>query len=378
MTFWASQSKDRAYVINLVSWYRQHLDRILTARGDGRTSSGTSQVDFEPDVTKTFNRGYSTYFIEGRSRSLAAIESPKMVGEYVGIVDEVHGVTFTVKTSLTLNSGDGLCWFDEGGGLRGTVINAATTTSGPLDRTQITPDRVTGIRPGLTIYRNRDHRFLHQVERSRPVRKIAVQMRLESVADGFRLSVEDEDGNRAVGRLLVSKEPALKPGKADSLCRKQLAKTGDTVFTCIGVDLAWDQPYFVPIASINALRRQTLDDLLAERAASRPLLQGVLVPNDVPYPQSTLTYLGNVLNQKARDFYRRHGVDQIEPAAESGLNMQGRVVMRTRYCLKYQLGLCDGGSPRSELREPLALVDEEGHRYELHFDCAACEMEISY
>lgn len=118
--------------------------------------------------------------------------------------------------------------------------------------------------------------------------------------------------------------------------------------------------------------------LLAARAAARPRLRGDGARNDVPYPRTRLSYLGNVLNRQAAAFYRRHGVEEIEPAAESGLDMHGRAVMRTRYCLRHQLGQCDGRHPATDLREPIELVDEDGHRYRLRFDCRACEMEVVY
>jgi putative protease len=140
----------------------------------------------------------------------------------------------------------------------------------------------------------------------------------------------------------------------------------------------------LPVAALNALRRETLERLSAVRAANRPVLQGGVRRNTVPYPETSLTYRGNVLNQQAAAFYRRHGVQEIAPAAEAGLDMRGKAVMRTRYCIQHQLGLCDGarqagGAHRSgSLREPLYLVDQDGRRYRLRFHCAECEMEIVY
>jgi hypothetical protein len=230
----------------------------------------------------------------------------------------------------------------------------------------------------LPIYRNRDHTFLRQVERSRPIREIAVRLRLEVTCEGFCLHAEDEDGNTAMRRLAADKVPALRRTQAEDTTRKQLAKTGGTPFTCSGVEMAWDQAYFLPVAALNALRRETLEQLLAARITNRPRLVGEIQRNEVPYPELTLTYRGNVLNQQAVAFYRRHGVQDITPAAESGLDMRGKVIMRTRYCIKHQLGLCDGVHKANRLRESLYLVDSDGHRYRLRFDCAACEMEIIY
>jgi putative protease len=370
--------KDRAYVVNVVSWYRQQLDRALAARGWARSSSGHSSIDFQPDVSKTFNRGFTGYFLHGRAEPPGALDTPKMVGECVGTVSSIQGRSFVLDSALPLHSGDGLCWFDAQRKLRGTVVNAAQSTQGEPRRVIVTPEKMAGLAKGLRIYRNRDHAFLRQVERCQPVRKIRVRLRLEANSEGLVLHAEDEDGNTAAGTLVAERVPAQKPGRAEATARRQLAKTGDTVFACTGVELSWDQPYFLSTAALNALRRETLDRLSAARAANRPVMQGQILRNEVPYPEATVTYRGNALNQQAVAFYRRHGVKEVAPAAESGIDMRGKVVMHTRYCILHQLGFCDGRRRTEKLREPLNLVDEGGHHYHLRFNCADCEMEVLY
>ncbi|HSJ58465.1 MAG TPA: U32 family peptidase [Anaerolineae bacterium] len=370
--------KDAAYVKNVVSWYRQQLDRALVARNLVRSSSGHSHVDFEPDVDKTFNRGYTSYFLHGNKRSgepPGAIESPKMVGERVGTVHTVDGDQVTIATDLALHSGDGLTWFDPQRELTGTLVNAVEPRG---NRVQVTVEDTRDLRPGVTIYRNRDHAFLRQVEQSRPVRQMMVQFRLEAMPDGFRLQVTDEDGNVAASTLTTEKALAHKPAQAEATAHRQLEKTGDTPFTAVEVDLAWGSPYFVPVSMLNELRRDALANLLEARAANRPRMPGGVVRNEVPYPETRLDHRGNVLNRQAEAFYRRHGVTEIEPAAESGVDMEGRVVMRTRYCVQHQLGLCDGAGIRADVRQPLLLIDADGHRYRLRFRCADCEMEVVY
>ena len=156
---------------------------------------------------------------------------------------------------------------------------------------------------------------------------------------------------------------------------RQLRKTGDTEFTCAGVEVAWREVCFLPISAVNELRRRALAALVEVRARNRPIWEGGAIRNEASYPQDRLTSKGNVLNQRAAAFYRRHGVGEIEPTAESGLEMGGRQVMRTRHCLLEQLGLCRRENP-GDLKEPLYLVDEDGHRYRLQFDCSACEMAV--
>ena len=367
--------KDAAYVKNVVSWYRQQLDNALAERGLARASSGHSHVEFEPDVNKTFNRGYTTYFLHGRGEPPGAIDSPKMVGEPVGRVAAVQGDRFMLDTSLALHGGDGLTWFDAEGELTGTRVNAAEPVGGQV---RVTVEDSAGVHPGLEIFRNHDHVFLRQVEQSRPQRRIAVRLKLESTPEGFRLETIDEDGNKAVATLAGVKELAHKPAQAEETACRQLARAGDTAFDVVQVELAWDQAYFLPVSTLNELRRAALARLVKVREANRPRLEANLERNDVAYPESTLTYRGNVLNRQAAAFYRRHGVTEIEPAAESGLDMRGRVVMRTRYCLQHQLGLCDGAGNRANVRQPLYLIDADGRRYRLRFRCADCEMEVIY
>ena len=296
--------KDRGYVTNVVSWYRQQLDCLLAERGLARSSSGHSQVDFEPDVTKTFNRGYTTYFLHGRGKPPGSIKSPKMVGERVGAVASVGGNKFTVNTPLELHSGDGLTWFDARSELTGTLVNAVERAG---ERVRLTIEDSRGIHSGLEIYRNRDHAFLRQVEQSRPVRQMMVQLRLKTTPDGFRLQATDEDGNVAASTLIAEKELAHKPVQAEATARRQLAKTGETAFTAVEVELAWDRPCFLPVSTLNELRREALDRLVEVREANRPRMEGSIKRNDVPYPETTLTYRGNVLNRQAEAFYRRHG-----------------------------------------------------------------------
>lgn len=368
--------KDKAYVMNVVSAYRQQLDQVLQATGLRKSSSGQSQVDFAPDLAKTFNRGYTTHFIRGRSTPPGSIDTPKMTGEYVGKVVAVGRRAFRLDTQAPLHNGDGLCFFDPepgapGATLRGTVVNGVRGEA-------ISVDRIDGIKEGTAIYRNHDHVFLGHLEDSRPVRKIAVRLTLAEAPDGVSLAAVDEDGNSAMGTLDCDKERAHDAQQMLANLHRQLGKMGDTEFVCQELQVTWPEVYFLPFSALNELRRRTLAQLAEVRAQNRPVLACGTVTNGATYPQRQLTYLGNVLNQQAAAFYRRHGVTDIEPAAESGLDMQGRQVMRTRYCIRHQLGFCDGQGPTSALEEPLYLVDEEGHRHRLHFDCEKCEMTIFY
>ena len=361
--------KDLPYVANVVAHYRARLDAALGGSGLPRSSSGTSHVGFTPDPSKTFNRGYTAHFLHGRTETIAFPPTPKMVGEDAGRVTRVGRGELTVATRLALHPGDGLCFFDAQGELRGTQVNAAQGE-------RIAVQNAAGIRVGTRLYRNHDHAFFADVRRARLDRRIAVTLTLRDTPTGLILVVRDEDGVEAARELSGRPEPAKDPEAALATIRRQLLKTGSTIYACSEVVVETAAIPFLPMSVLNGLRRDVLDALTAAREERRPRVKGAVAVTDVPYPERELSYLGNVMNAKAETFYRRHGVVRIESAAESGLDLRGRQVMTTRYCLKHQLGLCPTRGAVAPLAEPLFLVDDEGNRLRLHFDCTRCEMEI--
>ena len=363
--------KDRAYVLNVVAHYRKRLDEAIGADGYHRASSGISDPGFPPDISKTFNRGYTTYFLGGRGAPMSSHATPKMTGEAVGPVLSVTAGTFTVRTALALHAGDGLCFFDERGELRGTTLNAVAGVV-------LTPEKIDGIRPGVLIHRNHDHAFLNAVNRAQPRRRIAVTLMLDAGPQGVLLRARDEDGTQVEEVLSNAVEPARDPQKALATIQRQLEKTGDTEFSCAGSSVACASVPFLPISMLNGLRRAVLDKLRIARSKCRPRVQSGIVASSVPYPRQELDYSGNVLNRAAEAFYTRHGVERIEPAAESGLDLTGRKVMTLRYCIREELGLCPAETGGELPAAPLTLVDEEGHRLGVRFLCGDCQMEIDY
>lgn len=415
--------KDSTYVANTVA----HYSALLDALGVERASSGRSTLGFAPDPAKSFNRGFTTYFLHGRGQPVGSHSTPKAMGEQIGRVSSVDGGLIAIDEAGPLAPGDGLCWFDAGGRLRGARVNEVRGGNIVLEAPE-------GLGPGTLVYRNHNRRFVESVRAARPSRRIAVTFAV--YAD--RIAVEDEDGIRADAPLSAA-APAEKPEAAMAAIHKQLAKTGGTEFACASVVIACDEPPghapaatgpghcsgaaascgaglpsaagpscgagprpapgsqpaetrqaaavtresnsrapFLPVAALNAARREVLDGLRAAREAARARPSGGIAPNDAPFPSAELTYLGNVLNRAAGAFYRRHGVVTIEPAAESGLDLRGRKVMTTRYCLKHELGWCVKYGGAKGPAEPLALIDAEGRRLELRFDCRRCEMEVIY
>jgi putative protease len=292
-----------------------------------------------------------------------------MVGEEIGRVTRLSGSAITIATRTDLTLGDGLCFFDRAGNLQGTSVNA-------VEGDRVSVQNAGSIRPGIAIYRNHDHAFLSAIDSARSERRISVALRLRLTTDGVALVARDEDSVDVEHCLPCHLEPAREPEAALATIRRQLAKTGQSIYACSNVAAEISPVPFFQVSVLNALRRETLDLLTIERERRRPRVTGGAIKNEAPYPASELTYLGNVLNDRAEAFYRRHGVTKIQRAAESGLDLRGRKVMTARYCLMHQLDLCRAPGVAWSVEQPLYLVDDEGNRLRLDFDCARCEMGV--
>jgi len=357
--------KDSAYVANVVGFYRKKLDEILAKYGLHKSSSGTVDLGFEPDPAKTFNRGYTCYFLHGNTKRIASVETPKMVGEVVGWVKNVRGCEVTLCGPSVLRPGDGVAFFDNKGELCGSTVNASCGNLITLETPQ-------GIQAGAKLFRNRDHAFLSRIENARPRRTISVSLSIHDTGEGIALEALDEDGISAAIPLVGSTEPAAKPDQArETICR-QLSRTGGTHFDCRSVEVEPPIVPFMPISALNSLRRQVLDKLTTARNRARPRGERIPAPGKPGRCAESLSFESNVLNREAEAFYRRCGAMHIEPAAESGLDMRGRRLMTTRYCIRRELGICPGSSAA----DLLYLRDTEGRILRLEFDCARCGMDI--
>jgi collagenase-like PrtC family protease len=386
--------KDAAYVANTVSFYRRRLDEIIAEKKLKRASSGTTRINFEPNPEKTFNRGFSDYGITGKKVNLGSIDTPKSMGEFVGVIKEVSKDHFVLdmdsrlrgndnESGLELHNADGLCFFDRQKNLAGTVINRVEGEKVyPPFVWRVYPQKMQDISKGQKIYRNYDYEFYRKLTGQSAQRKIGLAMVMRESADGLILSGTDEDGNDATVEIKGDKQPALKKEQAKQNTVTQLSKLGNTIFECSRVNLETQDVYFLPVSKLNAAKRELAEKMLEARDANRPRTVGNILKNDVPYPQKELNFRGNVLNKKAEEFYHRHGVQTIEPAAESGLDLSGQVVMTTKYCLREELGLCEGKRfdklTTKAKNEPLILVDEDDREYEVNFRCGRCGMEITF
>ena len=354
--------KDLAYVKNVTAAYNQRLNEIIQRHPDQycRSSRGECRYSFIPDLKRTFNRGYTTYFLHGRKPDIASMDTPKAMGAFVGTVKEMRHDSFNVAGVASFANGDGLCFLDENRQLVGFRANKVAGN-------RIYPYRMPqGLKPGVRLYRNNDQEFDRLMSKPSAERRIPIRMALRAVADGFELSATIPD-KQCTLHYPAELQQAQKPPH-DNIIR-QLTKLGDTIYACEEVDIPADFNYFIPNSLLSDMRRQLVEKLVSQgdgsfvtsRDATRKPLH-----ETYSYP-----YLNNIANQVARDFY---GVKELTAYELKGGDGP---IMQCRHCLRYTLGYCvKNGGERPQWQEPLSLVLGDGRRFRLEFDCRHCQMNI--
>lgn len=361
--------KDVSYVKNVTAAYRQKLDEILNRRPDLiKASSGTCYFDFKPQLDKSFSRGFTHYFVNGRDRDIASFDTPKSLGEEMGTVKEIRGNYLTVAGLKSFNNGDGVCYLDEKGTLQGFRINR-------VDDNKLFLQEMPEIKQRTVLYRNYDQEFEKILSRESAKRKIAVELLLEDHVFGFSLTLTDEDRNLVTLALPRDKELARSPQTKN--LEEQLAKLGNTPFEAIKVEVRFSDNWFIPVSALADLRRKAVDELLTLRSINYKREVSVWKSTSHAYPQTELTYLGNVMNSKAHSFYAAHGVKNIAPAFEKQ-PVEDAVLMFCKHCLRFSMGWCPVHQKgRSPYKEPYYLVSSDGKRFRLSFDCKNCQMKVS-
>lgn len=369
--------KDIAYVKNATAYYRQLLDEILEDSPHyQRASSGRAIFGFVPQPEKTFNRSTTEYFLHGRGEEVGAFDTPKFAGEEMGKVTKVGPDYFEVDTTLELRNGDGVCFFDVHKELTGMRIN--TVQGKRLYPNEMPED----MRRNMTVYRNRDHAFLRLLEKDSAQRRIDISLHLQETSDGFALSLQDEDGYMSYTQCSVEKRLADQAEKSISSLREHLGKLGNTEFSARDIQLDISQPWFIPASTINQLRRDAVTQLQDTRLLGYQRPQpGKAVEPPAKYPQDTLSYLANVYNKQAREFYQKHGVSAVAAAYESNEELDEVPVMITKHCLRYSFAMCPKeakgviGVQGTITAEPMTLINGKD-RISLKFDCKRCEMHV--
>jgi len=380
--------KDMGYVKNITAHYRLLLDEILERRPElARASSGRTQVMFTPDVDKNFHRGHTDYFAQGRQETIGAFDSPKYVGVELGTVARIGGDNFDLVTHAPMANGDGLNYMhkrDTVGIQANTVQKLGEDADG--QRWRVFPNEalasLPGLKVGTVVHRNRDHQWEATLTKKSSERKVRVDLRLEDVPGGLRLTITDEDGITTATTAPLALQPAQQADQAVAGLRTSVAKLGNTMFEAGAIDVALSQPWFVPASAINGLRRDAVAAQEAARLAAwqRPERAQPVEP-PAPYPETQLSYLANVYNDKARAFYHKHGVQLIAAAYEAHEEPGEVSLMITKHCLRFSFNLCPKQAKgvqgvQGQVRaEPMTLVSGD-ETYTLKFDCKPCEMHV--
>lgn len=359
--------KDREYVQNITAFYRKKLDDILDGTRYRQASSGKTTFFFSPEPAKSFNRGFTDYFLTGRKPDIIQPDTPKSLGEPVGHTATCGTRSFTLSGNIKLNNGDGLCFINRQGSLEGFRVNK-------VDGKEIFPLEMPKLWPGAALFRNQDSEFEKQLQQKTAERNIRIDIDFSETPDGFILQLTDEDGIAASIRTVYEKQLAKQPERAIENIHNQLAKLGNTIYVARHINIQLSSPCFFPNSTLNEWRRQAIDALEKNRERSYRRPERHVGNGTVAFPQQTLDYTGNVTNRKAETFYRNHGVQSTAPGFELH-EPDHATLMFCKHCIKYAYGWCakQGGSVPGQ--EPLFLR-HNGQRYRLKFDCRQCEMKV--
>ena len=365
--------KDMVYVKNNTSYLRKKLDAFLENNPNyEKASSGRTIYNFEPEMDRSFNRGYTDYFVNQRTQKIGSWASPKSQGQLIGKLIKTHNKGYLIENTELLANGDGLYFINELGEPDGVQINT-------IQNGFVMPNQFKPILPGTLIYRNSDAAFNKLVEREdSTVRKISVDLIFTEVENGFELLAIDEDGHRSSSIIETNKEMAKNSDTDFSNIKKNLSKSGNTPFEVINIEIRFTNNWFLPISKINEIRRTVFDQLMEVRVNEYVREEFQIQKTDHPYPVKKLDFTYNVSNKLAREFYKRHGVEEIEKAFELQWDPGKSRVMTTKYCVKYELGKCpkyQKDSMGEKVVEPLVLKQAD-REYKLKFNCKPCEMEI--
>ena len=349
--------KDATYVKNVTAAYSERLNQLIRRHPDRyhRASQGRCTYTFTPDLRKTFNRGYTTYFLNGRQPDIASFDTPKAVGEFVGTVKELRADSFNVAGIASFSNGDGLCFINDERQLEGFRANRVVGN-------RIYPYRMPrSLRAGMRLYRNSDQEFERLLAKPSAERRIPISLSLRPTPTGFLLSAGDVSVE-----LTAEHQQAEKPQR-DNIIR-QLTKLGNTPYECTAVDLPADFNYFIPSSQLADLRRQ----LITRITSHNPHESHEPHEPNRPYKPYNSPHLYNIANQPACQFY---GIPH--PTAYELRPTANAVLMQCHHCLRYALGYCvRHGGQHPTWHEPLYLRLGDGRRFRLEFDCKNCQMNV--
>jgi collagenase-like PrtC family protease len=378
--------KDANYVKNVVATYSEALNAYI-AKHTGkycRSSYGRCTYTFTPALEKTFNRGFTHYFFNGRQKDISSFNTPKAMGEYVGYVKEIRRGSFNVAGTAMFANGDGLCFFNRQKKLEGFRVNR-------VENNRLYPLTMPkNLEPGMALYRNNDIEFERAMQGKTAIRKLQVRFVVDVVDGKLTFTATDECGRSANIVLNETPEKAQK-SQHDNIV-KQLEKLGNTVWTAneININNSADE-FFIPSSRLAAVRRELLEALentpvsnhTDKQAVDKTATNSVNANNTV---YADTINIANVANTTAQNYYAAHGVKNAPTAFELNSDYKAGSatapsavppLMTCRYCLRYALGYCvKNGGKRPTWHEPLHLEAKNGIRVRLAFNCAKCQMEV--
>jgi len=365
--------KDEIYVKNVVSYYRKKIDEILIKKNIKKSSCGKIFTDFEFDINKSFNRGYCTYFLDGRNSNITSFDTPKNYGEYVGKIIEINKHSFKLDNNV-LNIGDGITFFIQKEGkkeLCGTKIDK-------ISNGYCFPNSMQDLKKGLKIYRNFDRQYIKALEQTKIERKIPVEINVEISSNFIEISITDFETSHSI-KVKNNFEPAQNLTAAKENLKKQLAKLGGTEFFAEKININSEEVPFIKINEINDIRRKLILEFQELRKRNYTIKKQTQI-NHPKFISDSLDYKHNIINEKARLFFEKCGCKISEYGLEhnSQKDFNSKQIMETKHCLKYSLGLCSKQKSNHRAPEPLFLVDEKGQKYRLEFDCKNCRMKIFF
>jgi len=360
--------KDADYVTNVVAYYRQIIDKVIASRKDlVRASEGVQFFGFDPQLNKTFNRGFTSYFLNGRSKEILSPLTPKSTGEKLGTIKELGKSWIRLNRQVELRAGDGLCFFI-GDELIGTNVNN-------YDDGKIYLNEMSGVRVGQEIYRNFSVEFEKIIKSKKAAQRfIVLNFVLNEVRNGFVLSACDQSGVSAEVKIKQEKILAKNLSTAAEIAKKQIGKLGDTGYIAGKIECRWKQPYILSLAVLNQMRRDLIEKITVNREKNFVRAEVEIAPSEIVYPEKDLNYLGNVSNKLAKRFYARHGVVNIGQAFELERDYRGKKIMTTKHCLRFFEGMCPKNSGKKQ-KGNMYLVNGK-NKYRLEFDCAKCAMSV--
>ncbi len=365
--------KDIAYVKNVVAAYSQRLDEICQKRPTDycRVSLGKSFPAFTPDLAKTFNRGYTHYFLDGRTHDIFSPDTPKAMGEFVGKVKEIRGRSFNVAGVASFANGDGLCFINAKKELEGFRVNRVEGNRlFPLTMPE-------GLRHGISLYRNNDVAFDKELARQGTERRIPIRLTFAKTTDGFVLSAAGNGIETAKATAVFEHQKAQRPQR-DNIIR-QLSKWGDSIFEIEGLDIEDSaDECFIPSSVLSSLRQELAAAIRLSLPAKETV--GVMVASEKPTGITAAKYsfdFKNISNSASRRFYEQRGDAPLLTALEVDRKNFNLPLMQCRHCLRFSSGYCvKHGGRKPEWKEPLSLRLGDGRVFPLEFDCKNCQMNV--